>query len=88
MNTITLKQKKIYNDVSDSDDSTSGLDNNYAMLQHNERIAVKNDEKKHTQVEDTQAEDEEEKQKDICGEELNTAQYAEVKHLIQHNTLW
>ena len=60
MNTIPLK-KKIYNDISNSDDSTSGLDNNHAMLQHNKkRITVKSDEKEHTQEEDTQAEDKEE----------------------------
>ena len=54
-------KKKTYNDVSDSDDSTSGLDNNHAMLQHNkERIAVKSDEKKHNLEEDMQAEDKEE----------------------------
>ena len=52
MNTIPLKKKKSYNDVSYSDDSSSGLDNNYAMLQHNRgRIAVQNDEKGHTQEE-------------------------------------
>ena len=50
-------KKKIYNDVSDSDDSTSGLDNNHAMLQHNKkRIAVKSNEKKHTQEEGMQTE--------------------------------
>ena len=61
MNTIPLKKKKIYNDVSNSDDSTSGSDNNHAMLQHNKkRITVKSDEKEHTLEKDTQAEDREE----------------------------
>ena len=78
MNTITLTKKKIYKYVLDSDDSTSGLDNNHAMLQHNkQRITVKSDEKEHTQEEDTQAEERRRiKQKEICGEELNTEQYA------------
>ena len=44
-----------------SDDSTSGLDNNYAILQHNKgRIAVKSDEEEDIQEEDTQEEDKEE----------------------------
>ena len=57
MNTIPLKKKKSCNDVSNSDDSSSGSDNNHAMLWHNrERIAFKSDEKKHTQEEGMQTE--------------------------------
>ena len=57
------------------DDSSSGSDNNHAMLWHNrERIAVRSNEKKHTQEDH--------------GEELNTAQYAMVKSLMQYNTSW
>ena len=61
-------KKKVYNSISDSDDSTSGLDNNYAILQHNKgRIAVKSDEEEDIQEEDTQEEDKEE---DKTGEYL------------------
>ena len=56
-----MKKKKVYNGISDSDDSTSGSDNNYAILQHNKgRIAVKSDEEEDIQEEDTQEEDKEE----------------------------
>ena len=52
-----MKKKKGHNGILDSDDFTSGSDNNCAILQHNKgRIAVKSDE--------------EEK---ICGKELKTA---------------
>ena len=55
-------KKKVYNGVSDSDDSTSGLDNNYAILQHNKgRIAVKSDEEEDIQEKDTQEDKEEDK---------------------------
>ena len=41
-----------------------GLDNNYAILQHNKgRIAVKSDEEEDIQEEDTQEEDKEEEDK-------------------------
>ena len=44
-----------------SDDSTSGLDNNYAILQHNKgRIVVKSEEEEDIQEDDTQEEDKEE----------------------------
>ena len=50
----------------DSDDSSSGFDNNYAILQHNKgRIAVKSDEEEDIQEEDMQEED---KQEDETGE--------------------
>ena len=56
-----MKKKKVYNGVLDSDDSTSGSDNNYAILQHDKgRIIVKSDEKEDIQEEDTQEEDKEE----------------------------
>ena len=52
MNTIPLTKKKSYDDILYSDDSSSGSDKDYAMLQHNRgRIAVQNDEKGHTQEE-------------------------------------
>ena len=55
-----MKKKRIHNGISDSDDSTSGLDKNYAILQHNKgMIAVKSDEEEDIQEEDTQEEDEE-----------------------------
>ena len=51
----------MYNGVPDSDDSTSGLDNDCAVLQHNKgRIAVKSDEEEDIQEEDTPEEDKEE----------------------------
>ena len=50
----------MYNGISDSDDSTSGLDNNCGILQHNKgRIAVKSDEEEDIQEEDTPEEDKE-----------------------------
>ena len=56
-----MKKKKVYNGISNSDDSTSGSDNSYAMLLHNKgRIAVKSDEKDDIQEEDTQEDDKEE----------------------------
>ena len=56
-----MKKKKAYNSISDSDDSTSGSDNNCAIMQHNkERIAVESDEEEDIQEEDTQGEDKEE----------------------------
>ena len=56
-----MKKKKAYNGISDSDDSTSGLDNNCAIMQHNKgRIAVKSDEEEDIQEEDTPKEDKEE----------------------------
>ena len=56
------------NGASDSDDSTNGLDNNCAVLQHNKwRIAVKSDEEEDIQEEDTLEEDREE---DETGEYL------------------
>ena len=54
-------KKKVYNGISNSDDSTSGLDNNYAILQHNKgRIAVKSDEEEDIHKEDTQEKDKDE----------------------------
>ena len=51
----------MYNGIADSDDSTSGLDNNCAIRQHNiGRIAVKSDEEEDIQEEDTPEEDNEE----------------------------
>ena len=56
-----MKKKKVYNGILNSDDSTSGSDNNYAILQHNKgRIAVKSDDKEDIQKEHTQEEDKEE----------------------------
>ena len=75
---IQLKKKRIYNSISHSDDSTSSLDNNYAILQHNKgMIAVKSDEEEDIQEEDTQEEDKkkEEDKKNIPGEELKTEEY-------------
>ena len=49
-----MKKKKAYNSVLDSDDSTSGSDNNCAIMQHNKwRIAIKSDEGEDIQEEDT-----------------------------------
>ena len=43
----------MYNGISDSDDSTSGSNNNCAILQHNKgKIAVESDEEGDTQEED------------------------------------
>ena len=58
-----MKKKKMYNGISDSDDSTSGSDNNCAILKHNKgRIAVESDEEEDTQEED--------KEEDKAGEYL------------------
>ena len=66
-NTAQLKKMKAYNCISDSDDSTSGSDNNCTIMQHNKgRIAVKSDEEEDIQEEDTQ----EDKEKDETGEYL------------------
>ena len=47
----------MYNGISDSDDSTSGSDNNCAVLQHNKgRIAVKSDEEENISVEELKTE--------------------------------
>ena len=55
------KKKKVYNGVLNSDDSTSGFDNNYAILQHNKgRTAVKSDEEEDILEENLQEEDKEE----------------------------
>ena len=63
-----MKEKKAYNGILDSDDSTSGLDNNCAIMQHNKgSIAVKSDEEEDIQEEDKQEEDKEE---DETGEYL------------------
>ena len=51
----------MYNGTSDSDDSTSGLDKNCAIMQYNiGMIAVESDEEEDIQEEDTQEEDKEE----------------------------
>ena len=69
-----MKKKKVYNGVSDSDDSTNGSDNNYAILQHNKgKIAVKSDEEEDIQEENTQEEDKEE---DKTGEYLEVLKYS------------
>ena len=60
-----MKKKKAYNSVSDSDDFTSGSDNNCAVLQHNKRrIAVKSDE-----------------EENISGEELKTEHISGVARI-------
>ena len=58
----------MYNGISDNDDSTSGSDNNCAIMQHNKgMIAVESDEEEDIQEEDTQ---EEAKEEDEAGEYL------------------
>ena len=53
-NTVQLKKKKAYNGILDSVDSTGGLDNNCAIMQHNKgRIAVKSGEEEDIYEEDT-----------------------------------
>ena len=76
-----MKKKKVYNSIPDPDDSTSGLDNNCAILQYNKgRIAVESDEE-----EDTQEDKEEDKQESIFGEELKIEIIPMVKSLTQND---
>ena len=77
-----MKKKRVHNDISDSDDSTSGSVNNYAILQHNKgRIAVKSDEEEDIQEEDTQEEDKEEEDK--SEEYLWCRAYNRTVHMVQ-----
>ena len=73
-----MKKKKVYNGDSNSDDSTSGLDNNYAILQHNKgRIAVKSDEEEDIQkrIHKKKIRRRRIKLKSIHGAELKTEEY-------------
>ena len=76
---------KMYDSISDSDDSTSGSDNNCTILQHNKgRIAVESDEEEihknkiRRMMQESICGEELKNRNNNCGEELNTIKIISV----------